>query len=366
MQKAMHTTVEKVPADNPQVNISAIKNAAVIIRNSGLVAVPTETVYGLGANALSSDAVKKIFDAKGRPQDNPLIVHIADMSDIERVAINIPPLAYILAEKFWPGALTMVLEKSADVPYETTAGLDSVAVRLPSHETMRLLIKESGTPIAAPSANSSGKPSATEAGHVICDLSGKINMILDSGPCGLGIESTVIDLTVSPPCVLRPGSITLEQLKEVDCSIVAASTGSTAEINNDEAPIAPKSPGVKYTHYSPKAELIVVCGDSSRIVAAINELLRQSNGKSNSKKIAILASEENVGNYIYDEKSVQLFTVGSRENIASVARELFRVLRLCDELGIELIYAEAYPQTGLGASVMDRLIKAAGYNIMNA
>ena len=347
----MQTIIKKVCPEDPKKNIKAIKTAAEILLSGGLVAFPTETVYGLGANALDPSAVNKIFEVKNRPPDNPLIIHISRVKDLKHVAKNISPLAYRLADTFWPGPLTMILPKSDIIPYETTAGLDTVAVRIPRHKIAGLLINEAGIPIAAPSANSSGKPSSTLSSHVEFDLTGKIDMIIDGGLSNVGIESTVVDITVYPPKILRPGVVTLDKLREVDTSFELC----TDVCDNNK----PKSPGMKYTHYSPAAKLIIFSGKDKNVIDKINDLV---NKQTYGKKAGILTCSENAG--YYDSRDAAVISVGDRTNLESVASNLYKTLRLFDYKDVDVIYSEAFPVDGLGFSIMDRLKKASGNTII--
>jgi len=325
-----------------------ILEAAGIIKNGGLVAFPTETVYGLGADGFNAAAVRKIFGAKGRPQDNPLILHISHIDMLNAVSGYIPDTAYSLAKAFWPGPLTMVLKKSGAVPCETSCGLDTIAVRLPENKIAGLLIKYSGRPVAAPSANISGRPSPTQARYVIDDLSGKIDMIIDGGPCAVGIESTIVDLTEETPVILRPGIITREMIKNV------AGRCGLADANGNEKP---KAPGMKYKHYAPQAKLTVVTGSPQNIAAAINAFIK----KDRDIKTGVLATEETF--QLYDDDAV-ILCAGSGLKPDDIARNLFNLLREFDEKGVKRIFAEGLAETGVAASVMNRLQKAAGYDIM--
>ena len=346
MPKKTRTAVEKIDPENCGADSPAIVKAAGIIKNGGLVSFPTETVYGLGANALDPSAVKKIFAAKGRPPDNPLIVHISSVSEIHNVARDVPRAALKLAGFFWPGPLTMVLRKKENVPYETTGGLETVAVRLPSNKAARALIAAAGVPVAAPSSNSSGKPSATDASHVETDLDGKIDMILDGGPSEIGLESTVADLTVFPPLVLRPGFVTFEDLKKIEPSFEIA-VGSHEN--------GPKSPGMKYKHYSPEAELIIVSGEPERVISKINGLAAEYIKKG--KKTCVMARDETVSRY---DSRARAISAGPRNDTGAVARNLYKILREFDFYGADIIFAEGCPETGLGFSVTDRLARASG------
>lgn len=347
--KEMETIIEK--ADDPD----AIRTAGEIIRKGGLVAFPTETVYGLGADALNRDASKKIYEAKGRPSDNPLIVHISNMDDLLKIVSEIPPEAEEVAEKFWPGPLTLILKKSSVVPYETTGGLDTVAVRMPSNETARALIDAGGGFIAAPSANTSGRPSPTTARHVQEDLDGAIDMILDGGPVEIGVESTILDLTVDPPAILRPGAVTQEMLTEVIGSVTM-----DAGLNLADAEAHPKAPGMKYRHYAPKAELRIVEGPMELVISAINDLTAKAMAQG--KKVGIIATEETLDRYLQgDVKSI-----GTREDEDTIARHLFAILREFDQDGVDCIYSESFAEGGIGSAIMNRLLKAAGHQIIEA
>ena len=315
-----------------------------MIKRGGLVAFPTETVYGLGANAFNEAAVKSIFAAKGRPADNPLIVHIDQLSLLNTIAKDAPPSAQTLAEAFWPGALTLVMRKHDNVPGVVSAGLSTVAVRLPAHTVARSLIKESGVPIAAPSANLSGRPSPTDASHVIDDLYGKVDVIIDSGRCSVGLESTILDITATPPVVLRPGSITMEQIRRIIVDTYS---------NVDES--VPLAPGMKYTHYSPNANVIVVRGTQTKVVDKINKMV-----KDNIRvgiKMGILATDQTMCYYLDGE----VISVGDRQNPETMAFNLFNAFREFDKRNVRLILAEAVEDIGIGQAIMNRMNKAAGY-----
>ena len=335
--------------------LKAVYEAASLIKGGGLVAFPTETVYGLGANGLDKEAAKKIYSAKGRPSDNPLILHISDFSELEELTAEIPEAAVKLAKRYWPGPLTMIFKKSAVVPFETTGGLDTVAIRLPENKVARELIKRAGVPIAAPSANLSGRPSPTTAEHVAEDMSGRIEMILDGGAVGIGIESTIIDVTGERPVILRPGFITGEMLAEV-LGEVETDFAVTGEINNND--IRLKAPGMKYRHYAPKGKMIIYEGELSEIIRKINEEAEKA--EKDGLITAVLATDETMANY----KADYVFSVGRRADIDEVAHRLFDVLRKFDEVGAEAIFSESFSDKGLGFAVMNRLRKAAGYNII--
>lgn len=329
-----------------------MEEAGSLLKAGALVAFPTETVYGLGANALDEKAAAKIYAAKGRPSDNPLIIHIADMESLPLITEEIPQAAVLLAEKFWPGPLTMVLKKSAVVPYGTTGGLDTVAVRMPSHPVALELIRHGGGYIAAPSANTSGRPSPTLASHVADDMDGIIPMILDGGAVGIGIESTIVDLTEGVPTILRPGFITKEMLEEV-----------VGEVQMDrglavDAKVAPKAPGMKYRHYAPKAELIIVEGSSEAVIEKINALTKDNETKGIST--GIIGTEETVGCY----KTGLIKSMGTRSDELSISSQLYRILREFDESDAKVIYSESFEQGAMGSAIMNRLLKAAGHKII--
>lgn len=331
----------------------AIRRGGEILKKGGLVAFPTETVYGLGGNALDAEASAKIYAAKGRPSDNPLIVHIADWDAIEAITEGLPPAAKLLADAFWPGPLTMILNKSELVPRATTGGLATVAIRMPSHPIARALIRAAGGYIAAPSANTSGRPSTTRASHVVEDLSGKIDMIIDGGDADIGLESTIIDLTEEVPTVLRPGYINLEMLRgvlgsvELDRGLIAA-----------DSKIRPKAPGMKYRHYAPKAELIIVEGPAERVREKINSLVHEQLARG--RKAGVIGTDESL--LYYREGDVR--SVGTREDEITIAQHLFGLLREFDESDIAVIYSESFETPQMGQAIMNRLIKAAGHQII--
>ncbi|MCR4788974.1 MAG: threonylcarbamoyl-AMP synthase [Lachnospiraceae bacterium] len=343
----MNTKVVKINRIQP--NPGAIYEAGLIIKNGGLVAFPTETVYGLGGDAFNSSSSKKIYEAKGRPSDNPLIVHIANITDIDAVATDIPSIAYELAAKYWPGPLTMILKKRPELPKETTGGLDTVAVRMPVNEVALDLITAAGGFVAAPSANRSGKPSPTLAQYVIEDMYGFVDMIIDGGDCEIGLESTIIDLTSSPAMILRPGYITFEELKEMIPDIVF--DGTILDASSEEAP---KAPGMKYRHYAPKAEMILVTGPTENVIAYINE--KATRGRENGQNIGVIATDET--QYLYVAPSIK--TLGSRNNEKQIAKNLFRILREFDDEDTDIIYAESFEEKGVFRATMNRMIKASG------
>ncbi|WP_294378024.1 L-threonylcarbamoyladenylate synthase [uncultured Clostridium sp.] len=331
-----------------------IKEAAQIIKNGGIVAFPTETVYGLGADALNEEAVKKIFIAKGRPQDNPLIVHVAS-KNIDKYVQDVPEIAYKLMDKFWPGPLTIILKKRDIIPYVTSANLESVGIRMPDNEIARKLIEMSGTVIAAPSANISGRPSPTDIKRCIEDLDGRVDCIIGGDISRIGVESTIVDCTVNPPLVLRPGGITLEMLKEIDSKIEI----DKAIMQKPSENLKPKAPGMKYRHYAPNAKVIIVSGNRKNTVAKIKEMVNYNIEKK--KNVCILTVRENESEY---DKGTKII-LGSLMDLSTVAANLFEALRRCDDLGADLILAEAYEEKGVGVAIMNRLNKAAGFDIIN-
>jgi len=351
MEENMETKV--VELDELNLDRSALKEAGMIIREGGLVAFPTETVYGLGANALDDIAVKKIFEAKGRPQDNPLIVHVADFN-IEGLVKEVPQSAKELMERFWPGPLTIILKKSPIIPDATSAGLDTIGIRMPSNIIATELIKEAKVPIAAPSANISGRPSPTEVTRCVEDLSGKVEYILGGGKCEVGLESTIVDCTVIPPCVLRPGGITLEMLKEIDASVYI----DPAIMAKPAEDLKPKAPGMKYRHYAPKAPLKIVQGDLQKTIAKINEIVQ--NYIDENKKVGIIATDETIKSY----SRGYALSLGSRKDMFTIGQNLFEVLRSFDDAKVDVILSEAFEELEFGVAVMNRLKKSAGYDII--
>ena len=332
-----------------------LKEAADILKCGGLVAFPTETVYGLGADGLNPKASIKIYEAKGRPSDNPLIIHIASLSQMDVIARDIPDEAYKLARVFWPGPLTIILNKKEIVPTETTGGLDTVAIRLPAYKIARDLIEASGGYIAAPSANTSGRPSPTSARHVIEDLSGKIDMIIDGGKSTLGLESTIIDLSSSIPTILRPGSITKSMLENVIGQVEYDGVVLQRDMGED---MVPKAPGMKYRHYAPEGSLAIYEGSTEKVTKAINDKAKEliNAGKS----VGIIATEETKHFYKYGIIKV----IGSRSDEDSIAAGLYGVLRDFDDIHVEYIFSESFEGDDLGQAIMNRLLKAAGYNLI--
>ncbi len=323
--------------------------AGEIIRNGGLVAFPTETVYGLGASAFDADAAQKIYEAKGRPSDNPLIVHISDKSQIEALAREITPAAKKLIDAFMPGPFTIILKKRDNIPDAVTAGLDTVGIRFPQNDIAVKFIAAAGVPIAAPSANISGKPSPTRAEHVIHDMSGRIDAIIDGGDCDVGVESTIVDMTGSAPVILRPGGVTFDMLRAVvpettvDAHILAAVSADTK----------PKCPGMKYTHYSPDAEVIVVEGERDAVQEKIKSLLKESKDK--------ITGVLTMYGSVYDD-AVMLSAGGTNKDYA---KNLFAALRSFDDLGVETVFAEFCEKDGYGLAVKNRLYKSAGNKVIH-
>lgn len=339
--------------DPMAIDEEVIARAGDILKRGGLVAFPTETVYGLGGDATNPDASHRIYRAKGRPSDNPLIVHITNMKALEEITAQVPPAAYVLAERFWPGPLTMIFQKNDRIPHETTGGMDTVAVRMPSDPIARALIDASSGYVAAPSANTSGRPSPTQAEHVAQDLNGKIDMIIDGGPVHIGLESTIIDLTEDVPMILRPGYITLEMLRR-ELGEVRVDPGLIAADSNRK----PKAPGMKYRHYAPHADLKVVEGETGAVVQKINSLCEELAGEK--KRVGIIATEETKDQY----RQGIVISIGERDDEEAIARHLYGSLRQFDELGVDAIFSESFAAAGMGQAIMNRLLKAAGHQVL--
>lgn len=352
----MDTKVIKIKADNgiftPEEEQS-LQLAGEILKAGGLVAFPTETVYGLGGDGLNKKSSCKIYEAKGRPSDNPLIIHICRFEDIYEIVEEVTETAKRIAEAFWPGPLTLILRAAAKVPRETTGGLDTVAVRFPSHPVAQKLIAYGGGFVAAPSANISGRPSPTVAQYVIEDMDGRIDMIVDGGEVGIGLESTIIDLTVEPPQILRPGYITKEMLEavlgqvETDRALLAPDSG-----------IAPKAPGMKYRHYAPGGQLVIVEGDAEAVAEYMNRQIAAD--AEAGEKTGVICTAENVDKY----HCHVVKNVGSKFDEEAIARNLFLVLREFDDEKVTRIYSESFSDQGLGQAIMNRLLKAAGYSVV--
>lgn len=340
-----------VQVDEKNIDDKVIREAGTIIRSGGLVAFPTETVYGLGGDALNPESSRKIYEAKGRPSDNPLIVHIAKWEALAAIVREVPASAEKLAKSFWPGPLTMILRKSDLVPNETTGGLDTVAVRMPSHKTALAFIEAAGGYVAAPSANRSGRPSPTLAKYVAQDLDGRIEMILDGGDVELGLESTIVDLTAGTPVILRPGYVTRQMLEQT-----LGRVDEDITILRDDSGQAPKAPGMKYRHYAPKGELTIVAGPEEAVVDHINAQLDLWRGN---KKTGVIASDATIGAYRADICK----NAGNRQDESALARQLYRILREFDDEDVEIIFSENFVGAGVGQAVMNRLLKAAGHRV---
>lgn len=334
-------------------NLAVVQEAAGIWKAGGLVAFPTETVYGLGANALNPQAAEKIYAAKGRPSDNPLILHIANISQVEPLVESVGEKGKWLMEAFWPGPLTLIFPKSESVPYETTGGLDTAAIRMPSHPIARMLLEAVDFPVAAPSANLSGRPSPTAAEHVKEDMNGRIEMIVDGGPVGIGVESTIVDLTGKIPVILRPGYITKEMLE----AVVGVVKVDPAIMGSMDQKLRPKAPGMKYRHYAPKAPLTIVEGKPDAVAEAINECI--ATARQQKKYVGVIATAESAMRY---EGGI-VKVIGSRNDMESIAHNLYDVLRSFDAEQVDEIYSESFSDEEFGQAVMNRLRKAAGQHI---
>lgn len=349
----MVTRIIKI--DENQIDEDQILQAGEILKDGGLVAFPTETVYGLGANALDEEAAKKTYEAKGRPSDNPLIVHIAKTDALDKIVKEVPAKAKKIMEAFWPGPLTLIFDKSDAVPYGTTGGLSTVAVRMPENEIAKQLILAGGGYISAPSANTSGRPSPTTAEHVYEDLDGKIEMIIDGGSVNIGVESTILDMTVAPPMILRPGAITKEMFEDVIGEVTV-----DVAILSPESDKAPKAPGMKYRHYAPKAQLTIIEGEIAEVVKAIRQLAYVMTKQG--LHVGIIATNQTQAEYT----NGIVKSIGSREHENSIAKNLYRVLREFDDEDVDVIYSEAFEDDGIGTAIMNRLEKAAGHQIIQA
>lgn len=347
----MNTAVFCVHRDNPDPR--AVKAAGAMLREGRLVAFPTETVYGLGANALDEAAVESIFRAKGRPQDNPLIVHIADAADARRYVRAVPEGAAALFKRFWPGPLTVVLPKSPAVPDIVSAGLDTVGLRMPSHPVALALIRAAGVPVAAPSANVSGRPSPTCAAHVLEDLDGKIDAVVDGGSCDIGVESTVVSLCEDEPVLLRPGRVTPEELISV-----LGSLRQDDAVTRETAPeAAPRAPGMKYRHYAPRARLILVRGSEQAARSRILAEARLAPGP-----VGVLCFDGEIDRY----PGMTAISYGDRDDALSLAKRLFAALRALDQTGCRTVYARCPDDRGMGLAVYNRILKAAGFEVIDA
>ena len=334
-------------------DIRFIEEAGNVIRNGGTVAFPTETVYGLGANALDDEAVKKIFIAKGRPQDNPLIIHVST-KEISGLVKDVPEVAQKIIDKFWPGPLTVILEKKDIIPNVTSANLNTIGIRMPNSEIALKLIELAERPIAAPSANISGRPSPTEVERCVEDLNGRVDYIIGGESSDIGVESTIVDCTVNPPLVLRPGGITLEMLKEINPEI-ELDKALKSKPNDD---FKPKAPGMKYKHYAPNAHLKIIKGKNEKTIEIINEIVENYIEKGND--VAILTTNENLNKF----NNGKVISLGSENDLKEIAKNLFEALRKCDDLGVQYILCQGFEENGVGLAIMNRLNKAAGYDIL--
>lgn len=334
-------------------DIRFIEEAGKVIRNGGTVAFPTETVYGLGANALDDEAVRKIFIAKGRPQDNPLIIHVST-KEISELVNDVPEVAQKIIDKFWPGPLTVILEKKDIIPNVTSANLNTIGIRMPNSEIALKLIELAERPIAAPSANISGRPSPTEVERCVEDLNGRVDYIIGGESSDIGVESTIVDCTVNPPLVLRPGGITLEMLKEINPEI-ELDKALKSKPNDD---FKPKAPGMKYKHYAPNAHLKIIKGKNEKTIEIINEIVENYIEKGND--VAILTTNENLNKF----NNGKVISLGSENDLKEIAKNLFEALRKCDDLRVQYILCQGFEENGVGLAIMNRLNKAAGYDIL--
>lgn len=334
-------------------DIRFIEEAGKVIRNGGTVAFPTETVYGLGANALDDEAVRKIFIAKGRPQDNPLIIHVST-KEISELVKDVPEVAQKIIDKFWPGPLTVILEKKDIIPNVTSANLNTIGIRMPNSEIALKLIELAERPIAAPSANISGRPSPTEVERCVEDLNGRVDYIIGGESSYIGVESTIVDCTVNPPLVLRPGGITLEMLKEINPEI-ELDKALKSKPNDD---FKPKAPGMKYKHYAPNAHLKIIKGKNEKTIEIINEIVENYIEKGND--VAILTTNENLNKF----NNGKVISLGSENDLKEIAKNLFEALRKCDDLRVQYILCQGFEENGVGLAIMNRLNKAAGYDIL--
>ena len=342
------TFISKI--DEKNIDKIEIKKQAEILKKGDTVIFPTETVYGLGANALDEKAVSKIYEAKGRPSDNPLIVHIYDKHQVEELAKDISPKAHVVMDRFWPGPITIILNKKDIVPSRTSGGLDTVAIRMPSNPIAKELLKETNLPIAAPSANISGRPSPTKANHVYEEMNNRVDGIILGGDCTFGLESTVLDLTNDIPTILRPGSVTKEDLESV-----IGQVNIDPALENKEDNIKAKAPGMKYKHYSPNADVFIVSGGEKEVAEKINALVLENN-KNNIKSV-ILCMEEHKNLYKGD-------TIILGRDLQEVGSNLFDSLIMADKKGYDVVYTEAFENKGVGRAIMNRLLKSAGYKVI--
>lgn len=342
------TLISKIDEDN--IDKQEIKKQAEILRSGNTVIFPTETVYGLGANALDEVAAKKIYKAKGRPSDNPLIVHIYDKKQVDELAKDISKKANIIMDKFWPGPITIILKKKDIVPSITSGGLDTVGIRMPSNPIAQELLRQTNLPIAAPSANISGRPSPTKGKHVYDEMNNRVDGIILGGDCTFGLESTVLDCTENIPIILRPGSITKEELEKV-----VGKVNIDPALENKSDNIKAKAPGMKYKHYSPNADVYIVSGDEKNVSKEINDRINE-NTKNGIKSVTMCLEKNKI---LYDGDTIVL-----GENLEEVAAHLFDSLIMADSKGYDVIYSESFPNEGLGRAIMNRLLKSAGYNVI--
>lgn len=357
----MNTEFVKTDGSRLSECTEVFQRAAEIIKKGGLVAFPTETVYGLGANALDEAAVKRIYEAKGRPSDNPLIVHISSLPELKPLAEDINEQAEKLIDAFWPGPLTIIFKKRDIIPYATSGGLDTVAVRFPENPVARAFIRACGVPIAAPSANTSGKPSPTTAEHVKNDLDGRIDMILDGGSCRFGLESTIVDVSSGRAVLLRPGSVTVDMLKEVVGEIAIDKT----ILSRPDENLRPLAPGMKYKHYSPLCHIKIVTGEREKAIETILSLAEAETGKGRRTGIIYVSEDKKYFENI-EKKGCRLIPLGSENDPESIGAGLFKALRLCDDMQLDTAFIKGFPETKLGLAIMNRLKKAAGYDIIEA
>ena len=345
MIKTLISNIEELDIDKDE-----IKKHARLLSEGKTVIFPTETVYGLGANALDEEAVKKIYEAKGRPSDNPLIVHIYDEDEVNSLAMDISEKAKKLMDEFWPGPLTMIFKKKDIVPQRTSGGLDTVAIRMPSHPIAREVIKQSGVPIAAPSANISGRPSPTKGEHVCEEMNGRVSGIVVGGDCNFGLESTVVDMTTEKPMILRPGSVTKEQMESIIGEVlIDPSIEGKADV------MKAKAPGMKYTHYSPNGDVYIVRGEDDKVINKINELIEEQESKG--LKCGVICKNKNIDKYKGE-------VIGLGNDLEEIGSNLFNSLIEMDKKNIDIIYSEAFSNNGVGRAIMNRLMKSAGYKII--
>ena len=354
LDQMIKTEILKITGEK-EVDEERIERATQVLKQGGLVAFPTETVYGLGGNGLDPLIVDKIYKAKGRPSDNPMILHISNKKDLPPLVKSIPPIGEKLMDKFWPGPLTLIFEKSSIVPERVTGGLNTVAIRMPAHPIAKKLIEKAGLPIAAPSANLSGKPSPTKSQHVIKDMMGRVEIILDERQANIGLESTVLDITTSTPIILRPGAITYGDLKE----LIGEVDIDKSIMEGPKENLLPRSPGMKYTHYAPNAPMTIVQGSRWKVIEKINEIVMDHIAKG--EHVGILATQENLEYY---SRGI-IMSAGNRDKPNTIAINLFDLLRQFDEENVDIIFAEGIEGEGIEMAITNRMIRAAGHRIIN-